>query len=170
MEIETDRLRLRLWRESDFEDYAAYYSDPVLARFVGGVCDRETAWRKMASLAGHWALLGFGYWAVEEKDTGTFVGCVGLWESDGWPELELGYWLVPETHGKGYATEAAKAAMRYAREELKAESLVSYIDPGNVPSQKVSERLGGTFENTIELLTFGPHRVYRYDMPSTRSG
>ena len=164
MKQETDRLILRQWNNEDFEHYANYYADENLARFVGGRCDREQAWRKMASLVGHWTLRGFGYWAVEEKASGDFVGSAGLWQSDGWPELELGYWLVPEKHGHGYATEAGRAAKDFARLVIKPPSLVSYIDPENAPSKRVAERLGGRPDGVIELLSFGPHCVYRYDL------
>ncbi len=163
--VQTARLLLRPWKNEDFEGYAAYYADEETARFVGGRSSREAAWRRMASLIGHWALRGFGYWAVEERGTGRFVGCAGLWHSDGWPELELGYWLVPAMQGKGYATEAAGRARDWAFAELGAETLVSYIDPSNEASKHVAERLGARYESTIELLDFGPHCVYRYPRP-----
>jgi RimJ/RimL family protein N-acetyltransferase len=165
VELETPRLLLRQWREADFEAFAAYYADPELAKYIGGQAPREGAWRKMASLIGHWALRGYGYWAVEEKETGIFAGCVGLWFSDGWPELELGYWLVPGVHGRGYATEAGQAARDYAWATVGTESLVSYIDPDNEASKRVAERLGASFESVVELLTYGPHCVYRYPRP-----
>lgn len=161
----TKRLLLRQWRDDDFEAFAGYYADPELARFVGGPSDRESAWRRMASLIGHWVLRGFGYWAVEERLTGRFVGGVGLWHSIEWPELELGYWLVPEVQGRGYATEAARRAHDYAFAVVGADTLVSYIHPDNEPSKRVAERLGGRYESTIELLDFGPHCVYRYPKP-----
>ena len=164
MKQETERLILRQWRNADFQSYASYYADEALARFVGGACGREEAWRKMASLAGHWMLRGFGYWAVEETATGDFVGCAGLWHSDGWPEVELGYWLMPEKSGLGYATEAGRAAQDFARYVVRPPSLVSYIAPENEPSKRVAERLGGHHDGIIELLTFGPHCVYRYDL------
>lgn len=163
--LETPRLMMREWRTGDFEHYAAYYADPEMARFVGGVLTREQAWRKMASLAGHWSLRGYGYWAVEERDSGRFVGCVGLWQSDGWPELELGYWLAPGMQGRGYATEAGARARDYAWETVRTSSLVSYIDPDNEASKRVAVRLGANPEGTIELLDFGPHCVYRYPKP-----
>ena len=94
-ELETQRLKLRQWEARDFEPFAAYYANEETARYVGGLADRDQAWRRLASQIGHWALLGYGNWAVEEKETGRFVGCVVLWHSPGWPELELGYWLVP---------------------------------------------------------------------------
>lgn len=168
MERETERLLLRQWSADDFEAFADYYSQEETARYVGGVSDRDQAWRRFASLIGHWSLRGYGYWAVEEKETGRFVGCVGLWRSAGWPELELGYWVVPEMQGKGYASEAGAEARDFAFEVLGAESLVSYIDPGNEPSKRVAEKLGARFEKLIELLSHGPHCVYRYPRPARK--
>lgn len=162
VELHTPRLLLRQPRGSDFETYAAYYADEETARYVGGQMTRDKAWRHFAALVGHWTLKGFGIWAVEEKSSREFAGCIGLWEPEGWPELEVGYWLVPEMQGKGYATEAALAARRYAWQSLGAETLVSYIDPDNIPSQKVAERMGAKMEEIIELLDLGPHCVFRH--------
>lgn len=160
--IETGRLKLRQWKEGDFDAFADYYSDEGNARYVGGKKDADQAWRHLALQIGHWQLKGFGYWAVDEKDTNDFVGCVGLWKSPGWPELELGYWLTKEHQGKGYAVEACLRCLEYARETLKATSLVSYIDPNNAPSIRLAKRLGATYESTIELASYGPHCVFRH--------
>jgi RimJ/RimL family protein N-acetyltransferase len=165
IELKTERLLLRQWQQKDFEPYAEYYADEEMARYVGGRSDRPNAWRRMASLIGHWVLRGYGYWAVEEMKTGEFVGCVGLWFPEGWPELELGYWLMRDMQGKGYATEAAVKAREYAFEVLQADTLVSYIHPDNEPSKRVAERLGARYENTIELLEHGPHCVFRHPKP-----
>ncbi len=165
IEQETQRLLLRQWKAEDFDTFAEYYSDDATAKYVGGVSDRDQSWRRMASLIGHWALKGYGYWAVEEKDSNAFVGCVGLWFSDGWPELELGYWLMHNMQGKGYATEAGIQARDYAWEVVGANSLVSYIHPDNEPSKLVAQRLGAHYDETIELLSHGPHCVYRYTKP-----
>jgi RimJ/RimL family protein N-acetyltransferase len=160
--VETERLKLRQWKESDFSNFAHYYADEDNARYVGGQKNPEQAWRHMALQIGHWELKGFGYWAVDEKETNDFVGCVGLWQSPGWPELELGYWLMKEHQGKGYALEACLRCIDYAREVLNASSLVSYIDPGNAPSIRLAKRLGAVYEETIELLSYGPHCVFRH--------
>jgi len=160
--IETKRLKLRQWNANDFGNFARYYADEDNARYVGGQKDTEMAWRHMALLIGHWQLKGFGYWAVNEKDSNDFVGCIGLWQSPGWPELELGYWLVKEQQGKGYALEACLRCIDYAREVLHAPSLVSYIDPRNGPSIQLAKRLGATHTDTIELLSYGPHCVFRH--------
>ena len=160
--IETARLRLRHWKEGDFDQFARYYADPDDARFVGGQKDPDQAWRHMALQIGHWQLRGFGYWAIEEKETGAFVGSAGLWRSPGWPELELGYWLVKEHQGKGYALEACRRCIEHAREALRATSLVSYIDPRNEPSIRLAKRLGAAYEGMIELASHGSHCVYRH--------
>ena len=65
--LATERLVLRLWHAEDFEPFAEFYADEAMARFVGGPCNREQAWRRMAAEIGHWALRGYGYWAVEER-------------------------------------------------------------------------------------------------------
>jgi len=160
--IETERLQLRQWKENDFSAFAAYYADENNAKYVGGQKNSDEAWRHMALQIGHWQLKGFGYWAVDEKETGDFVGCVGLWQSPGWPELEMGYWLVNRHQGKGYAFEATQKCRDYARNILKASSLVSYIDPDNKPSIKLAKKLGAKYEDTIDLLEHGPHCVYRH--------
>ena len=162
IEIESERLRLRQVRESDTKAYSRFYADPENARYVGGQKNADEAWRSMAMIIGHWHLKGHGYWAVDEKSSGDFVGCVGLWQSPEWPELELGYWIVPEKQGLGYATEAGRQCIDYARDKLHAESLVSYIDPDNLASIRVAESLGAKYEKTIDLATHGPHRVYRH--------
>ena len=162
IELETERLRLRSWRNEDFEHFAAYYDDENLARYIGGTCDRATAWRRFAAIVGHWQLRGYGPWAVEEKTSGAFVGGVGLWFPEGWPELEVGYWLVAAMQGKGYASEALMRSKSYAFDELGAETLVSYIHPENLASIRVAERAGAPCEATIELHTYGPHQVHRY--------
>ena len=79
--LETERLRLRAWREDDLDSLAAFYASDANARFVGGVCARDDAWRRMAMFLGHWVLRGYGNWVIEEKGTGTFAGYCGLLEA-----------------------------------------------------------------------------------------
>ena len=160
--LETDRLLLRAWQESDYQPVSAYYSDPEMTEYLGGVQDAESAFRQMATYLGHWHLFGFGYWAVEEKSSHAFVGGCGLWKSPQWPEIELGYWLLPEFHGTGMALEAAQVAKDFAFNTLNLNTLVSYIDATNVSSIRLAEKLGAKAEPAINLLNFGPHLVYRY--------
>jgi RimJ/RimL family protein N-acetyltransferase len=89
--IETPRLLLRPFRDTDIEAYAAMCADPEVMRYVGerGPLSRGDAWRQMAMLVGHWQLRGFGMWAVEERATGAFLGRVGLHFPDGWPDREV---------------------------------------------------------------------------------
>lgn len=93
------------------------------------------------------------------------MGAIGLWYPEGWPEIELGYWVVRSMQGKGYAKEAAVKARDFAFETLGLETLVSYVHPDNEPSKRLAERLGARMEETIELLTYGLHCVYRYAKP-----
>ena len=160
--LETKRLKFRQWQNADFDTFSIFFADEASAKYVGGKKTREEAWRLMATYIGHYQLEGFGYLAIEEKASGKLVGCVGLWKSEPWPELELGYWLLNEMQGKGYATEAAKKVMGYAFETLKVDTFVSYIDPSNKPSKKLAERLGAIYESEIMLLHLGKHQVYRY--------
>lgn len=160
--LETERLKFRQWQKSDYPIFAKFFSEKESARFVGGLKSPEESWRLMATYIGHYTLYGYSYLAIETKDTQQLIGTVGLWNSDPWPEPELGYWLLPEVQGKGYGVEAGVAVKQYALETLKLDSLVSYIDSTNEPSKKLALVLGAHLDKPIELLDFGQHEVYRY--------
>jgi RimJ/RimL family protein N-acetyltransferase len=149
--LETERLRLRSWREEDFGAYAEFCANEATARLLGGPWKREDAWRRMAALAGHWALRGYGVWALEDKAGRRFVGYSGLWNPEGWPEPEISWGLVAEFQGRGYATEAAGRARTFAYRDLGWSTAVSYIKPENAASRRVAERLGAKLENSIDL-------------------
>jgi RimJ/RimL family protein N-acetyltransferase len=138
--IRTERLLLREWRDDDLDAYAAMAADPEVMEFVGGPLDRAGAWRQMALHAGHWALRGYGNWILEAD--GRVVGRTGLWRPEGWPGLEVGWTLAREAWGRGYATEAGRAAMEWAWSELRLPGLISVIRPENARSIRVAERLG----------------------------
>jgi RimJ/RimL family protein N-acetyltransferase len=142
--LETERLVLRGWRPEDFEPFAAIHGDPEVMTFLGGVQERNDAFRALGSLIGHWTLRGYGKWAVERKSDGAMMGRVGLINPEGWPGLEVGWTLGKPYWGKGYATEAATAAMRYGFLTQPVDRLISCIDSGNTPSQAVAVRLGET--------------------------
>lgn len=153
VQIETDRLIMRMWRLDDFESYLELCQDPEVMRFLGGkTFDRFECWRHLAFMVGHWQLLGFGPWVVEEKATGQFVGRVGFLNPEGWPAFELGWTLSRKFWGRGYATEAARRALSYAFEELDKDHVISLIDPKNKNSIKVAERLGERVEGKTDLL------------------
>ena len=151
--LETDRLTLRMWREQDFEPYAKMCADPEIMRFLGGkTLNRLEAWRHLAFLIGHWDLLGYGHWAVEEKASGAFAGRVGFLNPADWPGFEIGWTLGHNFWGKGYATEAAQRALQFAFDELDKSHVISLIHPDNKASIRVAERLGEKLEGNTELL------------------
>ena len=140
--LETDRLQLRPPVESDLDGWAELMADPESARFIGGPQLRPAAWRGLASMAGSWALKGYGMFSVVEKATGRWVGRLGPWQPEGWPGTEVGWGLMREHWGKGYAVEAASAAIDWAFDELGWSEVIHCIDPQNTPSQNVARRLG----------------------------
>ena len=143
--VETARLLLRPFQQSDFDVYAAMMADPEVTRYLGSgaTAGRDEAWRHLAMLAGHWRLRGFGHWAVEVKETGRFIGRVGLWYPEGWPEYEVGWVIDRDAWGHGYAAEAARVAVHHAYETLRLEHVISLILPENRRSIRVAEKLGG---------------------------
>jgi RimJ/RimL family protein N-acetyltransferase len=152
-ELKTERLILRMFRETDFEQYAAIMCDAEVTRYLGDgmPLTRADAWRQLAMLLGHWQLRGYGHWAVEELASGRLVGRVGFFNPEGWPGFELGWTLGREFWGRGYATEAARRALRFGFKEMAREHVISLIRPENVASIKVAERLGERLERTTEL-------------------
>ena len=164
-ELETERLKLRAWRESDLEPLSAFYADEVSCRFIGGMLPRDQVWRRLAAMIGHWVLRGYGFWALEEKATGAYVGWSGLWYPEGWPEPEIGWSLAASARGKGYATEAAKRARDYAYGELGWTTAISLIASENTGSRAVAERLGAKPDYEMEL--YGkPAIVFRHPGPN----
>ena len=159
--LETERLILRMFREEDFEQHARICSDPEVMRYLGEgrPLNRFEAWRSLAMILGHWQLRGYGPWAVEERATGNFIGRIGFFYPEGWPGFELGWVLGRESWGKGYASEGARRALRYAFTEMGRDHVISLIHPGNIASIKVAERLGEEVEGQTEL--FG-HAVLIY--------
>jgi RimJ/RimL family protein N-acetyltransferase len=168
--LETERLRLRPFRGSDFDDYAALKADPEVARYLSGeVWDRARSWRHLAFLVGHWHLGGTGMWAVEHKETSAFLGLIGFAEPDGWPGFELAWTLARRWWGHGYATEGAGAALAHAFEVLKKDRVISLIFPDNHRSIRVAERLGETLQGRVDL--FGKEmQCYGIDRESYRLG
>ena len=161
--IDTPRLRLRAFSEGDFAAYRALVSDPEVMRYLGDgrPLDDLAAWRQLATILGHWVLRGFGLWAVEERDSRRFVGQAGLLEPGGWPGFEVAYALHPSVWGRGYAREAAGAALRHARVVLGRREIISIIRPGNAASVRVATSLGAVRSHAIEFAG-GTADVYRY--------
>ena len=157
----TERLRLRPFRDEDIDAYAAMSADPEVMRYLGdrSPLSRDDAWRQMAMFAGHWQLRGFGVWAVEERASGSFVGRVGLHYPEGWPDREVAWTLARPFWGRGFALEAARAALAHAFETLDWRRAISMVDPANHRSIRVAERLGERREGEI---TLRGHRLLLY--------
>lgn len=150
-EVETERLVLRGYRETDLDALEAMAADPIITPFVGyaGAPLREACWRSIALWIGHWALRGFGMWAVEERESGAFIGRIGLWQPEGWPGMEVGWMLGPAWWGHGYATEAARASIDWGFGNLDVDELVSLIHPTNHASQAVAARIGEAYRGEV---------------------
>jgi RimJ/RimL family protein N-acetyltransferase len=164
--LTTERLLLRPFREEDLDAYAKICADAEVMRYLGDgkPVDRGGAWRQMALIMGHWLLLGYGIWAVEERESGTLLGRIGFFNPEGWPGFELGWALGRSWWGNGYAIEGARAALDFAWRELGREHVISLIRPENQPSIRVAERLGERLEGDVEL--FGNRAlIYGIDRP-----
>jgi RimJ/RimL family protein N-acetyltransferase len=164
--LETDRLRLRSYRREDFPALVEMWGDPLVMRHVlGRASTEEETWARLLRYAGLWPLLGYGYWAVEERSTGRFVGDVGFadFRRETMPSLgeapEAGWVLAAWAHGKGFATEATRAAHAWSDEHLRrAGHTVCMIAPGNTASISVAMKCGYahdgrvTYKGSDELL------------------
>jgi len=158
--LTTGRLLLRMLQEADFEDYAAIHMDEEVTRFTARThLNRMESWRHMAMIVGHWHLCGFGMWGVFEKDTGRLAGRVGFHQPDGWPDFELGWTIGRAFWGRGYAPEAAARCLEFAFDEMKREHVISLIDPLNVSSIRVAEKIGESLEGEVDV---GEHRLLMY--------
>jgi RimJ/RimL family protein N-acetyltransferase len=151
--LETERLTLRPLREADATALFELSQDPDVMRYVGDrrVPTLQESWRAIAGWLGHWALRGYGQWAIEERASGRFIGRAGIINPVDWPGAELGYFLGKAWWGRGYATEAARAAMDWGFERVGFADLLSLIDPANQPSIAVAERLGESLRGETDL-------------------
>jgi RimJ/RimL family protein N-acetyltransferase len=147
--LETARLKLRGHRLDDFAAGAAMWADPMVTRYIGGKpSTEEESWSRLLRYVGHWALLGFGYWVVEEKATGCFAGEVGFADlrRDLEPSLndtpEIGWVFATHAHGRGYATEAARVAIAWGEAHLGPSQTACIVHPENLASIRVAEKCG----------------------------
>ena len=147
--IESTRLTLRAHKQADFSTCAAMWADPFVVRHIGGKpSTSQQTWARMLQYAGHWSFMGFGYWAVEEKTTGLFIGEIGFADFkrqitpsiDGIPEA--GWAFVSQAHGKGYATEALQVITAWGDHKFGGTRSVCIISPENLASMRVAEKCG----------------------------
>jgi RimJ/RimL family protein N-acetyltransferase len=153
MILETERLILRLFQAADFDLYAEMCGDDEVMRHIGPgrPLTREEAWRNLAVMIGHWQLRGYGLWAAVDRASGLLIGRIGFWNPEGWPGLEVGWMLRRAYWGRGLATEGARAVLTYAFTELRQPRLISLIQPDNVNSIRVAERLGERCVDRIDI-------------------
>jgi RimJ/RimL family protein N-acetyltransferase len=147
--LETERLRMRGHRLGDFDDCAAMWADPLVTRFIGGKpLSEEEAWARFLRYAGHWWLLGFGYWVAEEKTTGKFAGEVGFadYKREMEPSLkgvpEIGWVFASAAHGRGFATEAVRVAVQWGDVHFERARTACIIAGDNLASIRVAEKCG----------------------------
>jgi RimJ/RimL family protein N-acetyltransferase len=148
IELETERLRLRQWIESDREPFARLNADPRVMEFLPSILDRSTSDAMLDRIQTLIIDQGWGLWAVESKQDKQFIGYVGLHiptaELPFSPCVEIGWRLAFEYWGKGYATEAAQAALKVGFNRLELPEIVSFTTINNHRSSAVMERLGMT--------------------------
>lgn len=168
--VVTERLILRGHQLDDFDASAAMWADPGVTRFIGGQpSTEEEAWSRFLRYAGHWALMGFGYWAVEEKASGRFAGEIGFADFKraldpsikGVPEI--GWALAPWAQGQGFATEAVRAATAWGERHFGTVRTVCLINPDNLPSIRVAEKCGYQ-EFTRTTYKGGPTILFHRDV------
>ncbi len=168
-EIETRRLVLRGPEPEDYPNFKATFSS-YRSRFMGGPLNRYETWMLYAAEIGHWNIRGYGMWMIHDKDTDETYGMAGGWYPAMWPEREIAWIIWPDKAGHGYALEATHAARRYLYEERGWDSAVSYIDPKNLDSIRLAERLGAVKDRDAATID-GNDAVYRHPPPETlRSG
>lgn len=162
--IETERLRFRAPALADFEDEVAFYATDR-SKGVGGPRDRVDTWRVLSGVTGHWALRGYGLWAIDDKATGRYCGRVGLWYPESWPEPEIGWTLMEHAEGRGLAYEAALATRRWAYETLGWTTAISLINADNTRSMRLAERMGCWLDGSFDHSTAGAIPVWRHPGP-----
>jgi RimJ/RimL family protein N-acetyltransferase len=140
--LETGRLVLRPPVLDDFDAWATLSADAETMRFLGGVQPRPVAWRSLAFAVGSWHLQGFFAFSVIEKDSGAWVGRVGPLCPEGWPGTEIGWTLRREYWGRGYAVEAAAAAIDWAFARLGWSEIIHCIEASHAASIAVATKLG----------------------------
>jgi RimJ/RimL family protein N-acetyltransferase len=148
--LTTERLILRAPVVADFSAYAAQRSDPVVMKYLGkgDLLSEEDAWAKFQNMPGHWALMGYGVWVIEEKSSHQMIGTLGYSDKKRPPEHaasgapEMGWSLAASAHGKGYASEALKAALAWGRDFFGPARVVAVISDDNAASLRVAEKHG----------------------------
>lgn len=149
--LETARLRLRAHEIHDYDRSWEMWNDPVVTRFLGvPTPTRQQCWSRIMTYRGMWPLLGYGYWAIEEKSTGSYIGegGFGQFKRDIIPEMqnvpEIGFAFMSAVHGKGYGTEAVRAIVAWGDEYLDSKRTVCVVNEANTASLRIVQACGYT--------------------------
>ncbi|MEM8790320.1 MAG: GNAT family N-acetyltransferase [Pseudomonadota bacterium] len=164
--IETERLTLRAPQAGDAALYAEFFRDAEGSGNYGGPLRPDQAWRVLAQDLGHWHLKGFGKWIMVERSTGNPVGGCGIVHPEGWPSHELTWWLLRTARGKGYATEASRAALAFARDTLGWLEVETHMRDTNTPARAIAERLGGLIDRRETFPDGVPRDIFRISCAS----
>jgi RimJ/RimL family protein N-acetyltransferase len=159
--IRTDRLVLSPLGEDDVDVLVRIYADPEVHRFLSPL-DRAGVWRQVAVALGHQAMRGYSMLGVRDRATGELLGRSGPWFPEGWPQLEVGWVVDRSRQGRGIATEAGRASLRWCFEVLGADSVCSLIREANEPSRRVARRLGGRVDRVLEEFFGEPAEVWMH--------
>lgn len=166
--LETNRLILRGPEPQDYPDFKATFTS-YRARFMGGPLNAYEAWMLYAAEIGHWQIRGYGMWMIHDRQNDKTLGMAGAWKPAKWPEAEIAWVIWPDRAGKGYALEATHAVRDYLYAEKGWETAVSYIDPKNLDSIRLAERLGAVRDRAAATID-GNDAVYRHPAPAELKG
>ena len=174
MQVMTERLRLRPWRDEDRDPYAALVADPVVMEHFPAVMTRAESDAMIDRLMADFERDGWGLWAAERKDTGEFIGFIGLHQLAPTlpiaPGVEVGWRLAAKHWGQGFATEGAHAALAFGFNQLRLPEIVAFTDPANQRSQRVMGKLGMTRDPSRDFdhPRGGRAIVHRIERPTPR--
>ena len=164
--LSTDRVLLRPWRDSDYSPFFAMSFDPLVSEYLPPFPDKKASDNFLDQLRSNFSKNGWGFWALEHKESGAFMGMAGMHEPG--PEfgvgrscVEIGWRLAPSFWGKGLATEAAREVLRFAFDELKLDEVVSFTALGNTRSIAIMKRLGMELETQFDLQLLPPGHPHR---------
>lgn len=181
-ELQTDRLVLRAFRDSDREPFAALNADPVVMTYLQGPYGRRRSDGFVDRIGTVWAERGWGLWALERSDTGEFIGFTGLapaeFDAPFTPAVEVGWRLAVAHWGHGFASEAAQESLRFGFEDVGLNEIVSFTAADNVRSRRVMGRISlrrdpaGDFEHPWVPTgsPIRPHVLYRQSREQWRTG
>lgn len=173
IQLTTSRLLLRPWSEEDKEPFAAINADPAVMEHYPAVLSRQESDALADRFSGILENRGFGFWAVEEKASGKFIGFIGLaiadFKAHFTPCTEIGWRLARSAWGQGLAPEGAKEALRYAFQDLHNDEVVSFTTVGNKNSMRVMEKIGMSRDPRDDFIQtrlpaghpLAPHVLYR---------